>query len=148
MAVAGTGVAAAAAQGSGAPAQESPAAAQGGAAATPGAPPAGGSAAHVTLDSTRIKGYEAASLPVEGNAVVLTLDKAIEVGLQHNHDIDVSRYTRAEARLNILAALGFYDLLFTGNFRYADTTSPCQTIIGNTVVPSSSGKTTTSNLNL
>src|SRR5262249_42724655 len=82
------------------------------------------------------------------NAIVLTLDKAIEAGLQHNHDIEVSRYNRAESRLNILAALGYYDLLLGADLKYSDTTSPGQTIIGNTVVPASSGKTTTWDLNL
>jgi outer membrane protein len=109
--------------------------------------PAGGAVAQVTLDSSQLKGYEAANLPIEGNAIVLTLDKAIEVGLQHNHDIVVARYNRAETRLNILAALGYYDLLLGADFKYADTTSPGQTIVGNTVFPSSSGKTTTWDLN-
>jgi outer membrane protein len=120
-----------------------------GAATTTTAPgvPAGGAVAQVTLDSSQLKGYEAANLPIEGNAIVLTLDKAIEVGLQHNHDIVVARYNRAETRLNILAALGYYDLLLGANLRYADTTSPGQTIVGNTVFPSSSGKTTTWDLN-
>jgi outer membrane protein len=112
------------------------------------APPAGGAAAPVTLDSSQVKGYEAAAVPVEGNAIVLTLDKAIEIGLHHNHDIAVARYNRAEARLNILAAVGYYDLLLGADLRYSDTTSPGQTIIGNTVFPSSSGKTTSWDLNV
>jgi outer membrane protein len=117
--------------------------------ASPAAPaaPGGASAPTVTLDTSQIKGYEAATLPVEGNAILLTLDKAIEVGLRHNNDIVVSRYARVEARLNILAALGYYDLLLGADLRYSDSTSPGQVIVGNTVFPSSSGKTTQWDLN-
>ncbi|HEX4499481.1 MAG TPA: TolC family protein [Thermoanaerobaculia bacterium] len=53
---------------------------------------------------------EAPAFEMKDNAVQLSVDQAVEVALQRNLDIVVSRYVRVENRLAIIQALGYYDL--------------------------------------
>jgi outer membrane protein len=53
---------------------------------------------------------EAPAFEMKDNAVQLSVDQAVEIALQRNLDIVISRYIRVENRLAILQALGAYDL--------------------------------------
>lgn len=53
---------------------------------------------------------EAPAFEIKNNAVQLSVDQAVEIALQRNLDIVISRYIRVENRLAIVQALGFYDL--------------------------------------
>jgi outer membrane protein len=47
---------------------------------------------------------------IKDNAVQLSVDQAVEIALQRNLGIVISRYVRVENRLAIIQALGYYDL--------------------------------------
>jgi outer membrane protein TolC len=68
--------------------------------------------------------------PVEDNAIVLSLDQAIEIAIQNNLDVVIERYNRSQTRLGILDALGIYDLQAQAGLLYVDrsqaTTSQLQ----------------------
>jgi outer membrane protein len=53
---------------------------------------------------------EAPAFEIKNNAVQLSVDQAVEIALQRNLDIVISRYIRVENRLAIIQALGYYDL--------------------------------------
>jgi outer membrane protein TolC len=53
---------------------------------------------------------EAPAFEIKDNAVQLSVDQAVEIALQRNLDIVISRYVRVENRLAIIQALGYYDL--------------------------------------
>jgi outer membrane protein TolC len=53
---------------------------------------------------------EPPALTIKDNAVQLSVDQAVEIGLQRNLGIVISRYVRVENRLAIIQALGYYDL--------------------------------------
>lgn len=66
---------------------------------------------------------EAPAIPVKDNAILLTLDEAIEIALRHNLDIVLERYIRNQTRLAIEQSLGIYDLLLTSTASASDQTS-------------------------
>jgi outer membrane protein len=53
---------------------------------------------------------EAPNFVMKDNSVQLSVDQAVEVALQRNLGIVISRYVRVENRLAIIEALGLYDL--------------------------------------
>ncbi len=53
-------------------------------------------------------------LDIKDNVLSLTLEQAVDIGLQRNLSTVLQRYIRNEARLSVLAAYGIYDLTLTG----------------------------------
>jgi outer membrane protein len=56
---------------------------------------------------------EPPAFEMKDNAVQLSVDQAVEIALQRNLGIVISRYIRVENRLAIVQALGYYDLAAT-----------------------------------
>jgi outer membrane protein TolC len=69
---------------------------------------------------------------VTGDELSLTLDKAIEMALRNNNDIDVSRNNVRIAEFNFKAAKGIYDPLFNSQSYYESRTTPVASTIGGT----------------
>jgi outer membrane protein len=75
------------------------------------------SAAATATKSIRITSFlqppppnEPPAFVMKDNAVQLSVDQAVEIALQRNLGIVISRYVRVEDRLAIIQALGYYDL--------------------------------------
>lgn len=62
-----------------------------------------------------VKPVEAPALDIKDNAVLLSLDEAVQIALQQNLGLVVQRYTREQARLAVEQNLGIYDLLATSS---------------------------------
>jgi outer membrane protein len=68
-----------------------------------------------------------------GNQLPLTLDQAIEMALQNNNNIDVSRNNVQIAEFNYRGARGIYDPLISGQSYYENATTPTASAIGGAV---------------
>jgi HAE1 family hydrophobic/amphiphilic exporter-1 len=67
------------------------------------------------------------------NQLPLTLEQAIEMALQNNNNIDVSRNNVRIAEFNFRGAKGIYDPLLSGQSYYENATTPTATAIGGAV---------------
>ncbi|HYN21889.1 MAG TPA: TolC family protein [Thermoanaerobaculia bacterium] len=73
---------------------------------------------------TAAKPVEPAGLDIRENAVLLSLDEAVEVALRQNLGLAIQRYTRNRARLGVDQTLGIYDLLASGTAYTEELSSP------------------------
>jgi len=78
------------------------------------ATPAARAAEIAVSASAPVPAPQALPVQVKDNAILLTLDEAVEIGLRQNLDVVLQRDVRNESRLSIEQNLGIYDLTLTG----------------------------------
>lgn len=83
------------------------------------------------------------------NVRILTLQECIQMALQHNLSLQISRIDPQRAFYNLEASYQVYDPTLTGSYNYQNRTSPTGVIPGSSVrLPASSSKSDTFNLGL
>lgn len=83
-----------------------------------------GGAPSIAVATRPIAAPEPAELRIEGDAIRLPLEQAVELALRRNLGLVVERYSREQARQGIFQNLGIYDLLAAAELEHSDSELP------------------------